>query len=132
MAATLLPTSQAKLSAVNNLVGVTPSTPDTSNGNVFLNTGKEMLLVQTGGASGATLTITPLKKLLGALPVPSPTYTLGANALAPIGPFDTDTYNGNTSGSVVAPGSMVAVAWSSVTGTVNCWVVSLPAASAPA
>ncbi len=126
MAATVLPVQQAKISAATNFQGASPNTPDTINGNVFTNTGRELVLIQTQAASGITPTITPFAKALGVLPVPSPSYAIVASSLVALGPFDVSTYNGNQSGSVVAASGQVAISWSGLSGTVNVWIVQLP------
>lgn len=124
MAATALTIYPAKISANG---AITTATPDVSNGNEFVNTGREIVLITTISASGITAAITPLAKLLTVLPVASPPYAVGASATVALGPFDPNTYNGNTSGAVVATATnRVAISWSGSSGTVTVAIVQVP------
>lgn len=70
---------------------------DNSNGNTFVNTGVERLIVING--SGGSLTVTVAlptsSRSLGGL-VTTKTYTVGAGKTAILGPFDPGTFNQST------------------------------------
>jgi hypothetical protein len=115
MAATVLAVYPSKISAIGS---ITTATPDTTNGNKWANTGREILLIQTQSASGITATIAPQSKFENAIPVSSPSYAVGASALVALGPFNPGDYN-DASGNVT-------VQWSGASGTVAVTVIHLP------
>ena len=95
MAATILTVSQLDRVSGVNLTGTAAHATD---GDAFPNTGKEFLLVTTGGTP-TTVTIA-LSKTLDGQPVAPNTYSITTGGLV-IGPFPTALYN-NSSGRVVA------------------------------
>lgn len=77
-------------------------------GDVFTNTGKELLIVRhtNGGGSAVTLTITTSQTSDG-LAVADRTVPIGAGELHVLGPFPTQIYNDGN--------GQVALGWSAVT-----------------
>ena len=115
--ATALTVYQSKTSGLSTSIPQNV-TPDTGAGNSFANTGREVLYIQTAGASGITPVIAPTGKFENITTVASPYGAVGASALKAVGPFPPGDYN-DANGNVQ-------VTWSGASGTVNIWVVQMP------
>lgn len=129
MAATLLTVYPSKIST--NSIVTTGGAIDGTNGNVFTNTGHEVLVIQTGATNAVTPVITPLGKVLNAVPAASPYAQIPVATTVVLGPFDPGVYNGNTSSGVTGTANQVAVMWTGTTAGTNVWVLQVPDAKQP-
>lgn len=103
--------------------GITPAYAAANDGDVFTNTGNELLHVKNGGGGSITVTITPARASsdvpsFGTMSKATVSVAVAAGAEGVIGPFEPHAFN-NSSGQVV-------VNYSGVT-TVTSGAFKLPA-----